>query len=235
MLRMPIFRAGTDRIAGACVLAGAVLMLSGCVQNGERAKPAVSIAPTSVQSVDIGDGPGIPMSPEFATVLPTSLGDGKIFVIRSDPFALSAIEANFDRAQSAESLLMAMDWDTPTTLSLDTEGGGPRIIVEPVPQWRLSGIIIANGVLGILEMGVGGDTIQIRPGTKIPGTEWTVVSIDSERAILRREGNKRPLEFAVNLQGPLPGSIPYVGGGGAGDDPRGGGRRSGAGAGLAPP
>ena len=231
MLRMPINGAGLHRFAGACVFASAVLVLAGCVSNearGPRAKAASTVAPSNIPEPDISAVAGVPVSPAMPTVSPSSLSDGKMFVIRNDPFALSAVEVAFDGSQAAASLLTEMDWDTPGDLSLDTESDTPRFFVEPVPQWRLSGIIIANGVLALLD--TGSETIPIRPGTEIPDTEWTVVSIDAERAILRRTGNKRPSEFAVNLQGPFPGNLPNLGGGGGG-----GGGRGDGGPGLAPP
>lgn len=226
MLRMPINRAASSRFVGACVFAGAVFLLAGCVENGDRATGASASTPL-VQTVPIPPGPGVPMEPEVASVSPESLSENKKFSYRSDPYALSPIEVRFDLAQYAESFLMEMDWGTPGDLSLDQVSGVVRPVIVPVPRWRLSGIIIANGVLGLLDM--GGKTITIRPGMRIPDTEWTVVSIDTQRAILRRDENRRPSEFAVNLAGSLPDSLPDLRGGGDG------GRGGRGGPGLAPP
>lgn len=116
---------------------------------------------------------------------------------RADAFALLPVERMFDRNQ--------------TTARLMSEGGGYQNlfvapdevaavapISEPPPAWRLSGVVISDGVAALLDM--GGKVIDIHPGMKIPDTEWTVVSIDSERAVLRRDNGKIPRMFAVPLQ-----------------------------------
>jgi hypothetical protein len=97
-------------------------------------------------------------------------------------------------------------------------------VYEPVPNWRLSGVLIGSGVMALLD--TGPTTYEIRPGMQIPGTEWRVVAIDSDRALLARDGNKLPKEFYVGLSGPITGDGVTVAGGGTGGNaggPAGGG------------
>ena len=78
---------------------------------------------------------------------------------------------------------------------------GPPIIIEPVPRWRLAGVVVGNGVIALLD--TGSKVYDVRPGSVVPGTEWRVESIDQERAVLVRDSNKEPKRFEVGLQGPL--------------------------------
>jgi bifunctional DNA-binding transcriptional regulator/antitoxin component of YhaV-PrlF toxin-antitoxin module len=71
-------------------------------------------------------------------------------------------------------------------------------VIEPQPFRRLAGIMVGDSVLAIIDMGDGNLQI-VRPGQQIPGTEWTVASIDEEKAVLRRSGNKKPKEVVVPL------------------------------------
>jgi hypothetical protein len=73
--------------------------------------------------------------------------------------------------------------------------------LEPPPAgWRLAGVMTGNGISAIMTNGTF-PALDIRPGSQIPGTEWYVVSIDAEKAVLRRTNNKRPREWVVRLQG----------------------------------
>lgn len=135
---------------------------------------------------------------------------------RKNPFALNAEEVAFDRAQAAEKMLI--DGGQFGTLyeleesKLPGEGQQPP---EPQPYRRLSGILIGDSILAILEEG-NRNTI-IRPGMLIPETNWRVVSIDRDKAVLRREGSTRmPREVEVRLELGFPGS------GGGGGFPSGG-------------
>lgn len=97
-------------------------------------------------------------------------------------------------------------------------------IFEPQPYRRLSGIVVGSAVTALIEMG-NGKTELIRPGMKIPDSEWTVISIDDEKAVLRRSGNRAPKQIVVRLESPPPGTSPALGGqggfGGPGGPPGG--------------
>jgi len=68
-------------------------------------------------------------------------------------------------------------------------------------------------------MGNGAEPDVIRPGSKIPNSDWTVESIDREKAVLVRGGNAEPHRIVVRLESPPPG----MGGGGIGGPGAGGG------------
>lgn len=155
----------------------------------------------------------------------------------SDPFRLLPNEIQFERSQTAERLFnqqgpFGLEYEEPIP---PTPGAGR--VEEPQPYRRLSGIVIGDAIVGILET-QGEPAIIIRPGQYIPGTEWRVVLINEDRAILRRAGNRLPREITVNLELPPPGIEPAGGGrsGGAGaGNPNGGpAGRTGAPAGSAP-
>lgn len=165
---------------------------------------------------------------------------------RNNPFALSSDEIAFDKSQFAERIVIEGGnfgelYDLP-----ESKLPGEGIVVEQQPYRRLSGILIGDSVLAILEE--NGKSTIIRPGMLIPDTDWRVVSIDRDKAILRREGDRLPKEVEVRLEVGIPGSSGSTfsngggqggpGGGPAGDGPSigsgaasgGGGRASGAGA-----
>ena len=147
------------------------------------------------------------------------LAASKGFVARTDPFALLPAEAVFERAQRREKIFA------------DTSGF-PALFVEPEPKveedeildppptnFRLSGIMQSNGIAALMTDGAG-RSYTIRPGFQVPNTEWVVVTLDHDRAVLQRKSNKRPKTWVVRLQGAgenenLPAS------GGAGNNPSG--------------
>jgi hypothetical protein len=142
------------------------------------------------------------------------------FSSRNDPFSLLGIETKFDQSQNAERLVQATgfmtEWEPP-------KEEAPEVI-EPQPFRRLAGIMVGDSVLAIIDMGDGRMQI-VRPGETVPGTEWTVVSIDEEKAVLRRKGNRKPKEVIVALSGSMNGIIIQPGGnqpGSSGGGPRGG-------------
>lgn len=137
------------------------------------------------------------------------LAKTKFFRTRRDAFALLPTEAKFERAQTSFRLLNdGGGFATMFTEPEMKEEAAP--VVEPLPAWRLTGVIIGNGVVALLDM--GNEVIDIRPGMKIPNSDWTVVSIDADRAVLRRPAGKLPTVFVVPLQGAPPKNLPAAGG-----------------------
>ena len=133
---------------------------------------------------------------------------------RPNPFALMPVEVAFDQSETSSRLLDTQGgFVLEVVPTLDDPEDAPPV-VEPVPNWRLSGVLIGSGVMALLD--TGPTTYEIRPGMQIPGTEWRVVAIDSDRALLAREGNKLPKEFYVGLSGPITGDGVTVAGGGTG-------------------
>lgn len=140
----------------------------------------------------------------------TSGNHGQSFAPRNDPFALMAEERAFHINQSSERVLsenggFTMDYVEPPPPDT-TE------VIEPQPYRRLAGVIVGESVLGLIDMGDGRPLEIIRPGQRIPNSEWTVVSIDEEKAILRRSGNRLPRQIVVRLESPP--FNPNQGGGG---------------------
>jgi hypothetical protein len=161
-------------------------------------------------------------SPAGVTIQPPSpnpviwaqLISSRAFSTRPDPFALEPKERNYETRQTTERLFGQNGWRVDFVPAVETV---VVPVVEPQPYRRLAGVIVGDSVLALIDMGDGQLQI-IRPGQEING--WRVVSIDAEKAILRRGGNKLPHEVTVRLETP-PSGFPG-GGGGTGNNPGGG-------------
>lgn len=143
---------------------------------------------------------------------------------RPDPFALSKEEQEYDRQQNAERVISTMggfrvDFELPPEKDESVQ------IQEPQPYRRLAGIVVGDSVLAIIDMGNGQPVEIIRPGMKVPNTEWTVVSIDQDKAVLHRDGRVAPHTVTVRLESPPAGV-----GGNSGFNPGGMGAPGGNGA-----
>lgn len=207
-------------------LAGmALVVVAGC---GDTTRPSSIGAPPqgtarSGEIPKISAEAGIPVggivagAPDVMAIAKT-MGFGS----RSNAFALMANEVTFDREQTAARFVSEggwrFDYEEPEA---DTS---ERIERVPVPRWRLAGVLVAESVTALLDM--GGQVIEIRPGMTIPGTTWVVVAIDEEKAVLRNTRNVDPREVTVRLQSAIFG-LPG-GGGGDGGAPAGGGGGRGA-------
>jgi len=153
------------------------------------------------------------------------------FHFRSNPFALSSDETAYDQQQNSERLLSQTGFFSTFTPTPEVP---PVIVTETQPYRRLSGVVVGSAVVAILETGGTSEPIIISPGTKVP-PDWTVVSVDQDKAVLRRGGNVLPHEIEVRLEQPAPGygpttTVPPAGGtnnGGFGPGPGGPGRGGG--------
>lgn len=173
--------------------------------------PGAAIDPAALANIQLPDGmslaadAGVQMTPQVDT-------DGKLLQdaalavktsSRMDPFALLQNEIRYEKDQTVARIvgdapLFNQYFEIPKPVEEQGE------ITEPAPpNLRLAGIIMGDGVSALLDF--NGQIIEIRPGTRIPNSEWVVVSIDTERAVLRRSGNKRPKELVVYLSGRLGG------------------------------
>lgn len=215
----------TKRAFAASITIVAAAVFIGC---GQQPAPAPT---TTTQTTDPGDAPtafdfealyreegidaGVPISYGGEGSTDTyGLAQASTFVTRTNPFALLPQEYSFNREQWVERILqMQGGFSNYYVIRPDVEDEPP--VVEPTPAWRLSGIIIGDGISALLDMGPGEDLI-IRPGTRIPDTEWVVVSITEEYAVLERGGNRLPRRFIVPLAGPLEGMPQAPAGGGGG-------------------
>lgn len=178
---------------------------------------------------------GIRLAPADATQLIAD-ASAQQFSIRPDPFSLRSYEIAYDRSQFAERMLEGGGFYRQIA---DIEVEVPEVFEnEPQPSRRLAGVILGDSISALIDMGAGGPLMLIRPGQKIEGTEWTVQSIDEEKAVLRRDkdSKKRPKFVVVRLQPDDAGgvAIPNQGQGqgqgqdeGQGGQGRGGGRAGG--------
>lgn len=139
------------------------------------------------------------------------IADNRYWRSRHDPFGLTYSESMFDQQQRLESVLDDLGgFGTYFEVPEESEDTGPRM--EPVPAWRLAGVVISEGaVLALLDKSPGVEVI--RPGSRIEGTDWVCVSIDADSATFRRDGNVLPKEIVVPLGAPL---LPGGGSGGTG-------------------
>lgn len=194
------------------------LALTGC--GGGAPAPAVASTPAPALkkepfTPDVNAGIPIPQTADVD--LATLAASRNYSGTRTDPFALMSGERAYEASQASARILQesggyALLFAPPAPIA--TEDPRP---IEPQPYRRLSGILVGDSVHAIIEL-EGGRTEIVRPGTRIPNTEWTVVSIDQEKAVLRRDGNRRPTEIVVRLE-----SRPFnQGGGNAGGRPTGG-------------
>lgn len=200
------------------LLAGVVV--TGCQESlPPLSAPVVTLPPNNFDpNVDAGwaRGVGFGDATLVANLKTKSTGNlGQSFVPRNDPFALLAEEKSFEARQLSERVLSdsggwRFDYEEPPPKD-DVE------VQEPQPYRRLAGVIVGESVLALIDMGDGRLEI-IRPGQRIPNSEWTVVSIDEDKAILRRPGNRLPRQIVVRLESPPTG---FGGGGTQGGGPGG--------------
>lgn len=224
---------GFKKWIGYGVLAGLTVGLVGCGNSADSvAAPAALPIPKDItESPQLSAEAGVPLpevaDPTFAET--RKIAEDKPFAVRGDAFALLGPEKVFDRQQRSELLFgklqgFSVEWEPPV------EKADPEEEREPQPYRRLAGILLGDAVMALIEM-ENGQTYQVRPGQQIPDSEWFVFSIDSEKAILRRKGNKLPREIAVPLESRRSGGGPAGGDSGA---PAGGGGAQNPGEGMTP-
>lgn len=205
----------------------AVLALGGCgllggTETAETPTATVSLAKYQKLAEQKPDAPaGVPVEPNTSTDNLKKLVASKTFASRPDPFSLLPVEAKFDKDQASARFLQTGGFLTVWTPP--AEEMEEIVAIEPQPVRRLAGVVVSNGaVLILIDMGDGKGVQLARAGSKLG--EWTVASIDTEKAILKRDPKKRPSEVLVPLASPLelgtPGGGPNVPG--AGGRPGGG-------------
>jgi hypothetical protein len=202
-MRVPI------RVLALATVVGAVLGCGGgSGSGGGAAAPTTSTTTQTVNYVPPNADIGIPTEmstddkPYKALVASTVR-----FKPRTDPFQLTSEESAYDRQQNVERMVGSMGGFTNQyTVPPDETKEIPA--EEPQPYRRLAGIVVGDSVLAIIDMGDGHAGTIIRPGMKIPNTEWTVVSIDQDKAVLHRDGPVGPHTITVRLESP-----PSFGGG----------------------
>lgn len=181
----------------------ASLVVAGCGPSSETKTYPEQAPPAAVRDVKKGlvsnVDAGVPLPASVDSAKWTALAKSHVFAARPDPFALTTEEQKFDRSQFANRLFDTQRFGQ--EFDAIPEETKPEIAPEPQPYRRLAGIIVGDSILAIIEMGNGQPAQVVRPGQIIPGTEWRVVSIDPEKAVLRRGGDKIPHEVVVHLEG----------------------------------
>ncbi|MBS1717119.1 MAG: hypothetical protein JSS72_05245 [Armatimonadetes bacterium] len=183
------------------VLACAVL--GGCIKVPPHAAeaPPGGIPDVKESSLDLNADAGVPLVPKM---LPT-VWVGRVaafnFVPRKDPFELLDIEKGFEYRQQAERFVNESGgFHDEIQITENPVVEATTEVVEPQPHRRLAGIVVSDSVYAIIEMGDGKPAELVRPGQKIGNTEWTVISIDQEKAVIHRDGNKLPHDVTVRLE-----------------------------------
>jgi len=176
---------------------------------------STSAAGTTYTPKTVDAGVSIPFSTDNSNYK-VAMNEAAKYQHRADPFTLTAEEQAYDKAQEAERVMasmggMTVEYDLPPE---KTDDVAPQ---EPQPYRRLAGVVVGDSVLALIDMGDGRGLKVIRPGMKVPDTEWTVVSIDEDKAVLTREGPNAPHRVVVRLESPPGGALSGFGaGGGAG-------------------
>jgi hypothetical protein len=195
----------------AVAMVGAALV--GCAPPEEPTSSTPS-TPPKIEDIPLTSKAGVPVTSPTEPVAAKTITVGKSFVTRADPFALRPNERQFERNQETLRVFGDMGWTVQYTPPPE-EQKKPEDIPEPQPYRRLAGVVVGDSILALIDMGDG--TLEvIRPGQAIPNSQWRVISIDSEKAILRRSGNQTPRQIIVRLESP-PGGV------GGGVQPGGGG------------
>lgn len=206
------------------------LLLGGCGGDDEMATEvnpsyaSAPIPPIPKIAADAGIIVARPEDPQFDRT--KKLATSVAFGARTDPFALLSAEKVYERDQIAARVVS----ETGNFALLYTPPPPPpdeRTLLEPQPYRRLAGVILGDGVVALIEM-EDGRVYDVRPGQKVGNTEWVVASIDTEKAVLRRAGNKLPKSIVVRLES-RPADFGGGGGGGTGGGAGGGGNIGGGG------
>jgi hypothetical protein len=196
----------------------------GCSNALEQPVPAAQTAPpdpimTKADQFRPPSAAGVKIDPPVAGGTKwVELVTSRAFSARPDPYALHPRERSFEVAQTGERIFSETggwrDYFVPAVETVVV----PEI--EPQPYRRLAGVIVGESVLALIDMG-DGQLQLIRPGQEIQG--WRVASIDSDKAILVRGGNKLPHQVQVRLESP-----PFGGGSSGGANPGGSGGSGGS-------
>ena len=202
------------------------IVAAGCHTDTGTYTPPQQQKLTVPPPVAVGNPPGLPVaSSKLEDVVP-GLVASYTPVPRSDIFALHEDEADYDVRARNERIVQTTggffgQLFTPKIESVQVDQ------VEPQPFRRLAGVLVGDSVMAIIDMGNNSPMQVIRPGMQIPNSPWKVISIDEDKAVLVRGGNKLPKKIVVRLQGPAVSSPvnfgPGIGGGNPNPNPGGNG------------
>ena len=152
-------------VTGASLFIAAGLMV-GCKPDAPPAPPTAT-ASAAAPKVNFGNVPGLPIDPPVANPAQIqSLIAMQSVHPRHDPFSLSPQEMAFDQSQTTERLLQqGGNMETMYVSPPPPDDTPPP--VEPQPYRRVSGILVGDSVVAIIEMGDGKPPVIVRPGTEI--------------------------------------------------------------------
>jgi hypothetical protein len=224
---------------GISMAFGAFCILAGCAREAETPPPFSDLA-GDVKREFQAEAPPPPMAGVARELKPMSreeliASSAVSRAARNNPFALFGEELQFQTGIRYDRILSQLPqtdgFAYAPPMFVVSQPPTPPEMVEPEPQpyRRLSGVYFGDTVSAIIEM-EDGKPYLIYPGSRVGDTEWYVESIDAEKAVLVRAGNKVPKRIVVRLETP-----PAFGGGGTdpgggnpgGGNPGGGGRRGG--------
>lgn len=214
----------------------------GCQNVVEDIPPAPHVNYPQVGVAQVKASSGVPLTPALQDPsVVVTLIHSETTVARSNPFELHPIEKAYETKQQNARVFANTGTFWPAVFTPRPEQV-EVIQTEPQPYRRLAGVVVGDSVMAIIDMGNGGPMELIRPGMQIPNSPWRVVSIDEDKAVLKRSGNRLPREIVVRLE-PVPaGGAPAIAQpgnqppaqqpGGRGRAGAGAGRNVGAGAGA---
>jgi len=223
--------------------AGVLAIVAGCARPAEEPVPFSNLTAPVLAEFQ-AEAPDPPLAGNATALQAMSREDliasaGVSRATRNNPFALFGEELRFQTGIRFERILSQLPqsdgYPYAEPMFVTPPQTTPVEMVEPEvqPYRRLSGIYFGDTVSAIIEM-EDGKPYLIYPGSRVGDTEWYVESIDAEKAVLVRSGNKTPKRIIVRLETP-PAFGTGGGGGGGGGQPnpsggsRGGGRFGGGG------
>lgn len=182
----------------------ASVLLAGCgggdASASGTALPAMNTTPPPLEADLASADAGVPVN------LPNPIGltdyqavaSNKNFGRRRDPFALLGPEAAFERQQQRERFFSDAGFFG-SEFELPPPSADEPPPVEPQPFRRLAGVLLGDGITALIQM-EDGVIYDVRPGSRIGNSPWVVVSIDTEKLVMRREGNVLPREVIVRIE-----------------------------------
>jgi hypothetical protein len=195
--------ANTLRAALATVSAATLVgcNMTGALEAPEpvaaAAAPKVDYTPTSEAGVQPS---AVVDSTRLSKLIVQRNAAGANGVSRSDPFALTTQEKSYERLQDLERIFGSSGGFGTVPLTQKPVVEEEVVPPEEQPYRRLSGIVVGDSVLAILEE--GGVSTIVTPGMKLPNSPWRVASIDQDKAVLVRSGKVKPSQVIVRLETP---------------------------------
>ncbi|MDX2064649.1 MAG: hypothetical protein SFX74_02785 [Fimbriimonadaceae bacterium] len=208
------------------LFAGALFVIAGCQSGSSEPVASTPVPPLKPVNFEPNVDAGVPVAPETDPTMIKRLGT---LVAAKYPshnstsgaFKLRPSERAYEEQQGTERLFSSLGF---TTEYSEVEEVLPPTVTIAPPFQRLSGIVVGDSIVALLETS-DGTTRLVRPGQAIPEIGWKVTSIDEGKAVFTRVGqpNVQPRVAVVRLETAPPGSIPAGGNvGGPGGPPFGG-------------